>query len=57
MAQASVTKRIRLTERVVKKASGTKRNRYEQKLAYLKSLSNSARFSKGPKTLGEGGYR
>jgi hypothetical protein len=57
MAQATITKRIRLTERVIGKVGGSKKERYENKLAFLKSLRPGTLFFKGPKVLAEGGYQ
>lgn len=57
MAQATIAKRIRLTDRVLGKARGTKATRYQQKRAYLETLPAGTRFYKGEKQLGEGGYR
>ena len=57
MASASKSKRIRLTERVITKAIGSKKNRYEQKKAFLETMSSNAKFKSGGKQLGEGGYR
>ncbi len=57
MTQATIEKRIRLTKRVISNTSGSKKERFETKLAYLHSLSPLARFFKGSKSQGEGGYR
>lgn len=57
MSCASKTKRIRLTERVIAKTSGSKKQRYIQKKAFLGTMSDNARFKKGPKQASEGGYR
>ena len=57
MASASKSKRIRLTERVIRKVSGKKKQRYQQKLAFLETMDANARFKSGGKQLGEGGYR
>lgn len=57
MAQASIAKRMRQTKSAIRKASGSKRERYEQKLGYLNTLNPGTRFFKGPKQQGEGGYR
>lgn len=57
MSCASKSKRIRLTERVIRKANGKKKERYMNKLAFLESMDSTAKFRKGSKQLGEGGYR
>uniref|UniRef100_A0A6M3LY27 Uncharacterized protein n=1 Tax=viral metagenome TaxID=1070528 RepID=A0A6M3LY27_9ZZZZ len=56
MACATKEKRIRLTKRVIAKTKGAKRNRYEQKLAFLQTLTPNARFYKGAKIGGQGGW-
>ena len=56
MSQAKPEKRIRITQRGVERATGAKKARLEAKIAYLRGLRPSARFEKGPKQLGEGGY-
>ena len=54
---ATVAKRIGQIERSIKKASGSKRTRLEQKLAFLQSLPLDAKFKAGPKQRNEGGWR
>jgi len=58
MTQASPTKRMRLTANVLcnPNISEVKKNRLENKMAYLKTLPNTARFQKGAKQQGEGGW-
>lgn len=56
MSQAKPEKRIRITQAGIERSTGAKRNRLEAKVTYLKSLKPSARFEKGPKQLGEGGW-
>jgi hypothetical protein len=56
MSQAKPEKRIRITQRGIERATGAKKGRLEAKVAYLRGLRPSARFEKGPKQLGEGGY-
>jgi len=57
MAQSTIAKRIRLTDRVLEKAKGNKAIRYQQKKAYLETLPVGTRFYKGEKQMGEGGYK
>ena len=57
MAVASIAKRIRLTERVIRKAKGTKKTRFIGKLAFLKGADPRVKFQKGSKTKFEGGYQ
>ena len=57
MAQATTEKRMRLTEKAISKTSGSKKERFMNKLSFLHSLSLLARFFKGAKTISEGGYR
>lgn len=58
MAQATIGKRIRqCTRQMIRATSESKKKRYEQKRAFLLTLSSSVRFYKGPKIQFEGGYR
>ena len=54
--KASPDKRKRITKKAIDKASGNKKVRLENKLAYLGTLPASARFVKGSKGKGEGGW-
>lgn len=57
MARASIVKRLRLINRIIDKVSGSKKERHEQKRAFVATLLPGCKFFKGPKTQGEGGYK
>ena len=58
MAIASKTKRLRAIDRVIAKAKGSKRGRFEGKRAFVEGLPSNVVFIKGPKVVAEeGGYK
>ena len=58
MAVAKRDKRLRLIDRVIAKATGDKKARYERKRAFVESLPANAVFVRGSKIVAEeGGYK
>jgi hypothetical protein len=57
MARATKAKRLRAIDRVIAKATGSKRARFLNKRAFVETLLPGVSFDKGAKIHGEGGYR
>jgi hypothetical protein len=58
MAAAKKDKRLRLIDRVIAKATGDKKARFERKRAYVEGLPAGASFVRGSKIVAEeGGYK